>query len=63
MGEVVPTGGAVVVDAEVAMTVTMTPTSPLKKKLMPVPILKPVDTILRSTVPSLQPRKPNIGNL
>jgi hypothetical protein len=59
-----PGGGAavdVVVDAAVA--VTMKPASPPKTKLMPVLISKPKNTRARSTVPSPQPRKPNIGNL
>ena len=63
MGEVVPAGGAVVVDAAVAMTVTMMPASLRKKKSMPVPILKPEDTIAEIIAGSAQPRKPDIGNL
>ena len=62
-GKVVPAGGAVVVDAAVAMTVTMTPANPHKRKLMPVPILKPEDTIEEITAPSAQPRNPDIGSL
>ena len=63
MGVEVLEGGAVVVDAVVAMTVTMTLASLRKKKMMPVPILNPKDTIAKITAPSAQPRKPNIGNL
>jgi hypothetical protein len=40
-----------VVAPVVAMIVTMTPASPCKKKSMPVPILKPKDTIARNTAP------------
>ena len=56
-------GGAVVVDAAVAMTMTMTPASPCKRKLMPVPILRLDNMIAKITAPSAQPKEPNIGNL
>ena len=59
MVKVVPVGGMVA--AEVVMTMTLA--SPHRRKLMPVPISKPDVTIARSTVPSPQPRKPNIGSL
>ena len=61
--EVVPAGDAVVVDEAVAMTVTMAPASPRKKKVMPVPILRIGNTIANIPAPSAQPRKPDIGNL
>ena len=62
-GEVVPAGGAVVVDAAVVMTRAMTHASRRNKKSMPVLILKPRGMIPESTNSLAQPRKPNIGNL
>jgi hypothetical protein len=58
--EEVPAGGVVVVN-EGEMTIP--PASQLKKKLTPVPTLKPEGKMPVSTNSFLQPRKPNIGSL
>ena len=60
MDEGVPAGGVVMVD--VVDEERMALTNQCKKKLMPVPTLKPRGMIQVNTNTSAQPRKPSIGN-